>query len=141
MATLDLHILHRQSEIMMLDDDPIVCQVVGKHLADAGYSQFTWFTNVGQALSTILREPPDIILLDISMPNANGLNLLDVLRSDIELSDIAVIMVSAAYDEWSVGLSYELGAAEFLPKPVDAETLVAAINKVAKRKMRLAFGH
>ncbi len=81
------------------------------------------------ALSKIIDSHPDILVLDIMMPELNGLDLLKQIKSDPEISEIPVIINSALSEESSVEEAMNMGARDYIMKPVEFETLRQVIMK------------
>ena len=116
------------SNIMIVDDEQYNILTVKHHLKEAGYQQFTTTTDPASALALMWEARPDIVLLDVMMPGITGMELLEVMRGDAQLANTPVIIVTAS-DDPSVKLqALELGATDFLSKPVDASELVLRIR-------------
>lgn len=113
--------------ILVIDDVPLVARVFVGQLKAAGFENVTYETD-GQLAMKVIREfEPNLILLDISMPEINGLDLLNQIRSDSEMDDTVVMMLSAAgRDEQAK--SVELGATGFIRKPTTAAHLVKTVT-------------
>lgn len=120
--------------IAVVDDEPINVQVVCEHLRMAGYQQFFTTSDSTKALDLIRAERPDILLLDIMMPQVSGLDILNELRESEELFDLPVIILTAATDRKMKLKALESGAAEFLTKPVDSVELTLRLKNVLRMK-------
>ena len=110
--------------VLVIDDDPTVHQLVTRFLADEGFAVETTTGGEG-VLETIRQFQPDIITLDVLMPEIDGWNILEQLNDDKELRDIPVIMLTIL-DERNMGFS--LGATDYLTKPVDPQQLVDVLK-------------
>jgi len=111
--------------ILLIDDEPINQRILKKYLAREGWTlAFAETGQEGLRLSKQLR--PSVICLDILMPSMDGWSVLSALKSDPELADIPVVIVSMTNDKQ---LGYALGASEFLTKPLHQDKLVEVINK------------
>ena len=119
--------VRERCKIMIVDDEPTVINVVCKHLKDAGCQNLITTTDSTRALEIIKREQPDVILLDIMMPHISGLELLESMRSDDRLRDIPVLILTVASDANTRQQALELGAADFLTKPVERNELLKAV--------------
>lgn len=109
--------------VMMVDDEPMMSEVTQTYLEDAGYKRFVSVTDPRQAMDTARAERPGLILLDLMMPGLNGFDLLAQIRADEALRYTPVIVLTAASDPASKLRALELGATEFLAKPVDESEL------------------
>lgn len=108
--------------ILIADDDQIFRQLVAKFLSDRGF-KITIASDGMQASMMALRNSPDAIILDIRMPAGSGLEVLKRVRGSLKTSQVPVLVVSADLDGNLPLEAKQLGANEFLNKPVDLEDL------------------
>ena len=126
-----------QSRIMIIDDQPLNIKVLQKYLSLEGYSDFVDCCEPIHALEMIRSERPDIILLDIMMPQVSGTVILEQVRSDPKLAHIPVIILTASSDVETRQESLQLGATDFLMKPVDPLELIPRMrNSLALKHSR-----
>jgi putative two-component system response regulator len=118
----------KTSKVMIVDDEAINVRIVRKYLEHSGYEQFVTVTDSRNAMPTILSETPDIVLLDIMMPEVNGLDILHSIRTDESVRDLPVIILTAASDTGTKLEALDLGATDFLTKPVDQVELVLRVR-------------
>jgi putative two-component system response regulator len=118
----------RDAKILIIDDEELVIRVVRRFLVSDGYQNFTTITDPRQALAEIDRVQPDVVLLDIMMPNVTGLDLLRVRQKVPRLQPIPFIILSATSDNQVKRQALELGATEFLGKPVDPSDLILRVQ-------------
>ena len=116
------------ARIMIVDDEPLNIKVARKYLTIAGYQNFVTTTDAPAALELIRREKPDVILLDIMMPQTSGLEILEAVRSDAALSHLPVLILTASTDAQTKQSALGLGATDFLAKPVDPADLVPRVR-------------
>ncbi len=116
--------------IAIVDDEPINIKVVRKYLKLAGYQQFFTTTESTQAMDLIRAERPDVVLLDIMMPQVSGLDILREVRQTEEFVDLPVIILTAASERETKLNALSCGATEFLGKPVDAAELELRVRNV-----------
>ena len=116
-------------KVLMFDDDYEMCKILQKNLASQLYEYF-YITDPIKDFSQYKVIAPDIILLDVNFPNANGFDILKKLRAE---SKIPVIMLTARGEELDRVLGLELGADDYLPKPFYFRELTARINAVLRR--------
>ena len=117
------------ARILMIDDDENICQIVKLYLEKEGFEVAV--ANDGRAgINTFLMEPQDLILLDIMMPEMDGMEVLRELRKD---SNVPVIMLTAKGETLDKVQALELGADDFIVKPFDPKELIARIKAVMRR--------
>ncbi|MCH2178764.1 MAG: response regulator [Mariniblastus sp.] len=118
----------RLSKIFIVDDEVLVTRVIQGFLSAEGYSNFCTVTDSTLALERIIYERPDLILIDIMMPEVSGLDILAARQNDPRLQHIPVIVLSASSETEVKREALKLGATEFLSKPVDAIDLVLRVR-------------
>jgi PAS domain S-box-containing protein len=111
--------------VLVIDDDPAVRDVVRRHLNRNGYRVLV-AANGEEGMRLAREKQPDLITLDVLMPEFDGWAVLNELKGDSTVADIPVIMVSIIDDR---NLGYSLGAADYLTKPVDRAQLLAVLEK------------
>jgi signal transduction histidine kinase/ActR/RegA family two-component response regulator len=116
--------------VLVIDDDPAIRDLLQRCLADAGLSVFT-AANGEEGVLLAQALQPDLIILDVILPDRDGWEVLGALKADPELVDIPVIMQTIV-DERGRGLV--LGATDYLIKPVDSEQLIHLIRTYVKRE-------
>ena len=124
----------RGSRIAIIDDEPINVEAVREHLRIAGYRQFFTTTDSTKAVDLIRKERPDVVLLDIMMPQVSGLDILNEMRQSRDLFDLPVIILTAATDREMKLKALASGATEFLTKPLDSVELLVRLKNVLGMK-------
>ena len=127
----------RRSTIMVVDDELVNVKIVRKYLKDAGYDEIVTTTDSREAFRLIQKERPDIVILDVMMPHVNGLQILSEIRRDEELHQIPVVILTASEDAQTKLNALDLGASDFLFKPVDPAELVVRVRNVLTVKRHL----
>lgn len=122
------------SNIWVIDDASVNVKVVRRHLSEEGYSNVDGFTSPLTALQRMEETLPDTILLDILMPEMSGIEVLKRIRSRPESEHIPVLILSASNDRETRLEALELGATDFLAKPVDRVELIARLRNVLRFK-------
>ena len=112
------------AKILVVDDDPIIRELLGIHLRNAGYEVRTAEDGIAGGYG-VLRETPDLIISDVNMPHLDGFQFIAALRSDANLRRIPVIFLTAEQGYEDVGK--ELGAVGFVPKPISADRLLSIV--------------
>ncbi len=114
--------------VMMVDDEPMMTDVIQTYLEEAGYSRFVSVNDPLLAIEAMRRHRPGLLLLDLMMPGLSGFELLGLMRKDEQLRYIPVIVLTAANNAATKLKALELGATEFLSKPVDSSELVLRVR-------------
>lgn len=121
-----------QGHIVIVDDEKDVRETFGDYLTSRGYE--VSLAESGAALrECVARKAPDLVLLDLNMPGEDGLSLARFLREE---TDSAFIMVTAADDTVDRVIGLELGADDYVGKPVDLRELAARVKTVLRRSGR-----
>jgi CheY-like chemotaxis protein len=103
------------STVMVVDDMPVIRETVAKLLKHEGFDAVC-AANGREALEAVRRSPPDLVLLDMMMPEMNGMEFLEQLRADPKIGNIPVIVMTAfSDDEWQ-RKALQLGISEYLVK-------------------------
>jgi putative two-component system response regulator len=129
-SALDKNKTIASSKIMIVDDEPINVKVARKYLKLEGYEQFVTTTDSRDAVALVEKERPDVLLLDIMMPHVSGLDILAALRADKRWAHLPVVILTAATDQTTKRRALELGASDFLAKPVDPTELIPRLYNV-----------
>jgi len=114
--------------VMMVDDEALLTDVIHSHLEDAGYRHFVACNSPKDAMALIRAQRPDVLLLDLMMPEVSGFDILASVRQDEALAFLPVIVLTAASEPATKLRALEMGATEFLSKPVDASELVLRLR-------------
>ena len=118
----------KDAKVMIVDDEPIMMDVVQAFLEDAGSTHFLTTDDSDLALTMMQKERPDVLLLDLIMPGKSGFELLTEIRNDPALRFLPVIVLTAASDSDTKLQALELGATDFLAKPVDPSELILRLR-------------
>ena len=115
--------------ILIVDDDRVVSHLLTGRLRAKGYEVVNAFDAM-QAMMAAMRSQPDAIVLDINMPGGTGIEALKRLKASSKTALIPVIVVSGTTDPQTPATVKTLGAAEFLPKPVDVDQLLRTLSRL-----------
>jgi PAS domain S-box-containing protein len=111
--------------ILIVDDEPSSCELISSFLAPEGYRLMT-ASSAAEGLRLAKRHKPDLITLDILMPDGNGFGTLFELRADPNTANIPIVVVSIV-DQRKMGISF--GAKEYLVKPIEKSALLQAVRR------------
>jgi DNA-binding response OmpR family regulator len=128
-----------RKHILCIDDDRETASLIAEELVDRGYS--VTVVHGGQAgLAAILRDPPDLVLSDVTMPGVSGFDVLErLLDNGPALSDMPFIFLTALTDRDSELRGRRLGADDYVPKPIDFDILCSIIEARLTRVARHAI--
>ncbi|MBL8817480.1 MAG: response regulator [Planctomyces sp.] len=130
----------KSAKIMIVDDEPLNVMTFRQHLKMEGYENFITTSNAREALQLLRSQSPDVLLLDIRMPQISGLDILRVVGLDPILQHIPVLILTAASDPATRKEALDLGASDFLQKPIDPNELLPRVRNalVIKKHYDLA---
>jgi DNA-binding response OmpR family regulator len=117
-----------KTRILVVDDEPDVLDLVTYNLGQAGFQTDT-AADGAEALRKARSNTPDLILLDLMLPEMDGLEVCKLLRRDPKTSAIPIIMLTARASEIDRIVGLELGAADYVPKPFSPRELVLRVKK------------
>jgi two-component system phosphate regulon response regulator OmpR len=118
------------ASILIVDDDVKLRKLLGEYLAGYGFD-ITCLPDGSELLRRLGQSPPDMVVLDVMLPQCNGLDLLRSLRRE---SQVPVIMLTAKGEEADRIVGLELGADDYLGKPFNPRELLARIKAVLRRR-------
>lgn len=119
------------AHILLVDDDPIMCELAQTHLLEAGYSVDV--ANAGDEAVKMLRiRKPDLVISDIDMPGMDGFELTRFIRATEEFAEIPVIVITASDRADVAGDAFEAGATSFLDKPINWTLFSHAVKFVLR---------
>jgi len=126
--------LINNAKIMLVDDEPINTDVLQTYLEGEGYSNFITTSESVKAIDIMRREKPDVVLLDLMMPEVSGFDILTMMRNDQALTYIPVVILTSSDDSETKLKALQLGAMDFLAKPVDASELALRLRNTLGAK-------
>jgi CheY-like chemotaxis protein len=121
-----------QKTVMIIEDEPDAAEMFAEMMRVNGFRVLKMFSSA-PAIPMITQEKPDVIILDIMMPDISGLEVLRYMRREPELLSIPVIVVSAKSMPSDIKIGLEAGASMYLTKPVGFLDLKQAVEKVLKK--------
>jgi PleD family two-component response regulator len=130
-------LLHRM-KILVVDDDRMTVTLLEQLLRRHGYSRVMGITDSHEALATCATFDPDLILLDLIMPEVDGFAILEALRSDASETFLPIVILTADISEEAKARALEAGATDFLVKPVSqTEALLRIRNLLETRRLHV----
>jgi two-component system alkaline phosphatase synthesis response regulator PhoP len=123
------------TRILIVEDDPDIAELVARYLDKAGF--ITERAASGrEALQTIAARPPELLVLDLMLPQVDGLEVCRLVRANETTAAIPIIMLTARAEESERIVGLELGADDYLAKPFSPNELVARVRALLRRAHR-----
>ena len=122
-----------RASVLVVDDDPVTRQMLSGTLEERGH-RVTTADDGRQGLDLVRSERFDVVLLDVLMPHLNGYDVLEHMKGDEALRHIPVVMVTSVDEIESAVRCIELGADDYLSKPIDPVLLIARVNAGLNKK-------
>src|SRR5215467_2646328 len=123
---------HQQGRVLVVEDERDVADLIRYNLTKEGYDVVIAPTG-SDALKQAREVHPDLVLLDIMVPQLNGWEVCRRLKADVETKNIPVIMVTGRVEEGDKVLGFEMGADDYVTKPFSPRELIARIRAVVRR--------
>ena len=117
------------AKILVIDDDPSIVELIKTVLKIKGHKVFVG-RNAQQGLRLMLKEEPDVAIIDYMMPGRDGLKLLNDIRSVQELKLVPIIMLTGNGEPEVVSKAIQLGITDFVKKPVKIQALLERLDKI-----------
>jgi CheY-like chemotaxis protein len=122
-----------QKTVIVVEDEPDAAELFAEMMRVSGYRVFKTYSST-PAIGLIAKELPDVVILDIMMPDISGLEVLRFMRRDPKLKDIPVIVVSARSMPSDIRVGLEAGATIYLTKPVGYLDLKKSVDQVLQEQ-------
>jgi two-component system, OmpR family, alkaline phosphatase synthesis response regulator PhoP len=122
-----------KEQILAVDDEEDILELVRYNLERGGY-QITCATSGDDALKSVRKSIPDLILLDLMLPDMDGLEITRLLKAEAMTKSIPIIMLTAKGEEADIVTGLELGADDYITKPFSPRIMTARVKAVLRRK-------
>jgi two-component system alkaline phosphatase synthesis response regulator PhoP len=122
----------KSKRILIADDEPDILEIVGYNLTKEGYEVFT-AKDGNEAIEQAKKLNPDLIILDIMMPKKTGTEVCDILRTQPTFEKTLIIFLTALSDEASQIKGLEIGADDYVNKPISPKVLISRVNALFRR--------
>jgi DNA-binding response OmpR family regulator len=117
--------------VLSVDDEPDITDLARFHLHRAGYEVLT-ASSGREAIETVNARHPDLVLLDLMLPDIDGFSVCEILRHHPATAAIPIIIVSAWRTPEARDMGFEMGVLDYVTKPFSARELVARVNKLLR---------
>ena len=118
--------------VAVVDDEPDILELVSLHLTRAGFAVRT-YPDAGRFQKSLVKSIPDLVVLDLMLPDADGLDVCKGLKADARTAHVPVMMLTARGEELDRVLGLEIGADDYVTKPFSPKELVARVKAVLRR--------
>jgi two-component system alkaline phosphatase synthesis response regulator PhoP len=119
-------------KILLVDDEPDILEIVGYNLKNEGYQVYT-AKNGLEAVKTAKKLTPHLILLDIMMPEMDGIEACEKIRSTKTLEDVIISFLTARGEDYSQVAGFDAGADDYITKPVKPKVLISKVKSLLRR--------
>jgi len=121
-----------KKKILVIEDDRDISELISYNLGREGYDIACLYDG-SQAVDFVNKRKPDLILLDLMLPEVDGIEICRTLKSDAVTKHIPIIMLTAKSEEADVVVGLQMGADDYIPKPFSPKVLIARIKAITRR--------
>jgi two-component system alkaline phosphatase synthesis response regulator PhoP len=118
--------------ILLVDDEPDILEIVGYNLSAEGYQIIT-ASNGMEAVKKAKKEKPQLIVMDVMMPEMDGIEACEQIRKVPELSDTIITFLTARGEDYSQVAGFDAGADDYITKPIKPKVLVSKVKALLRR--------
>ncbi len=119
-------------KILLVDDEPDILEIIGYNLSAEGYQIFTAENGV-KAVAEAKKQQPHLIVLDVMMPEMDGIEACEKIRAIPELSETIITFLTARGEDYSQVAGFEAGADDYITKPIKPKVLVSKVKALLRR--------
>jgi two-component system alkaline phosphatase synthesis response regulator PhoP len=119
-------------KILLVDDEADILEIVGYNLSQEGY-QISTATNGREAVAKAKKELPHLIIMDVMMPEMDGMEACEIIRKIPELSNVIITFLTARSEDYSQVAGFEAGADDYITKPIKPKLLVSKVKALLRR--------
>jgi two-component system alkaline phosphatase synthesis response regulator PhoP len=122
-----------KTKILLVDDEPDILEFISYNLLKEGFEVFT-SNNGKEAIKIAQLERPTLIILDVMMPDLDGIETCRVIRETPELKDVLIAFLTARNEDYSQIAGFDAGADDYINKPIKPRVLVSRVKALLRRK-------
>lgn len=126
-------------KILLVDDEPDILEFISYNLKKEGFDVFT-STNGKDAIQIARQEKPGLIILDVMMPDLDGIETCRVIRETPELKEVLVAFLTARNEDYSQIAGFDAGADDYINKPIKPRVLVSRVKALLRRAGKIGGG-
>ena len=121
-----------RAKILLVDDEPDILEIVGYNLSQEGY-QISTAANGKEAIEKAKSELPDLIIMDVMMPEMDGIEACETIRKIPELTNVIITFLTARNEDYTQVAGFDAGADDYISKPIKPKLLVSKVNALLRR--------
>ncbi|MBT8261355.1 MAG: response regulator transcription factor [Bacteroidia bacterium] len=122
----------RDTRILLVDDEPDILEILGYNLSSEGYQIITAENGV-EAITKAKKHKPHLIVLDVMMPEMDGIEACEKIRAVPELSETVITFLTARGEDYSQVAGFEAGADDYITKPIKPKVLISKVKALLRR--------
>ena len=122
----------RITKILLVDDDPDILEIVSYNLVQEGFEIFT-ASNGKEAILKAIKEVPDLIIMDVMMPEMDGMEACENIRRIPALNHVIITFLTARSEDYSQVAGFDAGADDYITKPIKPKLLVSKVKALLRR--------
>ena len=122
----------RITKILLVDDDPDIIEIVSYNLVQEGFEIFT-ASNGKEAILKAIKEIPDLIIMDVMMPEMDGMEACENIRRIPALNHVIITFLTARSEDYSQVAGFDAGADDYITKPIKPKLLVSKVKALLRR--------
>ncbi|SHI46375.1 response regulator transcription factor [Flavobacterium terrae] len=119
-------------KILLVDDEADILEIVGYNLSQEGYQIFT-AENGKKAIEKAKKHQPHLIIMDVMMPEMDGMEACEIIRKTPELSQTIITFLTARNEDYSLVAGFDAGADDYISKPIKPKVLVSKVKALLRR--------
>jgi two-component system, OmpR family, alkaline phosphatase synthesis response regulator PhoP len=129
-----------KTTILLVDDEPDILEIVGYNLEQEGYQVVT-AKNGKEAIKKALESLPTLIIMDVMMPEMDGMEACEIIRKTPELQNVLIVFLTARGEDYSQIAGFEAGADDYIAKPIKPKLLVSKVKSILRRIQQVTTTH
>ena len=122
----------KDTKILLVDDEPDIVEIIRFNLEQKGY-QISTASDGLEAIKVAEKEIPHLIIMDVMMPNLDGIETCERLRQDDRFSDTIIMFLTARGEDYSYVAAFDAGADDYVTKPIKPKVLVSKVKGLLRR--------
>lgn len=122
----------KEIKILLVDDEQDILEIVGYNLSQEGYKIVT-ASNGKEAIAVAKKELPNLIIMDVMMPEMDGMEACEAIRKLPELQNVIITFLTARSEDYSQVAGFDAGADDYIAKPIKPKLLVSKVKALLRR--------